>query len=139
VGNGDILDFHVRNDEGKKDEKVHVNKRIICFFLHEATGYLPKKVKHIPASMEGYNADDKYKGTEEYGDRHNDDSAWSIKFSDTDYSSVIVESGDGSYYRKEYAGDERKKFDKDEFLFSQSQINEGGGANVYITQYVGPN
>ena len=42
VGNGDILDFHVRSDEGARDEKVRINKRLICFFLHEATGYIKK-------------------------------------------------------------------------------------------------
>ena len=46
--------------------------------------------------MKGYNPDEKCKGNEEYGDPHNDNSAWSIKFNDTDYSSVTIVSGDGS-------------------------------------------
>ena len=90
--------------------------------------------------MQGWNSEDKCKGTEEYGDPYNDTSAWSIKFHDKDISTVTVVSGDGEY-KEEYEGDDcdKKKYEKDKLLNSEEMLQEMGGAKVYIHQCVGPN
>ena len=72
-------------------KKVHVRKRYTAFMLHEALGYNDYKVKHIPASLNGLDPNEKWEGTEEYGDQfNNDDSAWSIKFSDAKFNKVTI-------------------------------------------------
>jgi hypothetical protein len=74
VGKGDILDFHVRSeDKQDRNAKIHVQKRVIAFMLHEASGYYPRKVKFIPKYLQGFDASvEKWIGDEEYGDPEND-------------------------------------------------------------------
>ena len=47
-------------------------------------------VRHFPASLPEWPADDNFTGTEEYGDPDNNNEAWAIKFDPREFDTVYV-------------------------------------------------
>jgi len=90
-------------------------------------------VRHIPGSLSGYNAEDRFMGTESYGDpKSGAKSCWAIKFKNIPFDTVKVESEDKTYcriYLKEaFVG----KMQEDELLKNKHLLHTSDGATIHI-------
>ena len=98
--------------------------------------YVWKQVRGIPASLAGYNPHHDYlKGTEDFGDAHDEKSSWGTQFSDLDFNHVKVESADRKYIKvygpEDIIGHSCNTIDylkEDDY----DKIRNGGGVGVYI-------
>ena len=74
------------------------------------------------------------RGTEVYGDKFDNNSAWAVKFGgfDFNFTHFKVESKDKSYLREYLKDDLMGKMQEDELLRDNARIKDCGGVSVYI-------
>ena len=90
------------------------------------------KVRHIPGTLAQYNGDDRFMGTESYGDPKNSSKCWGIKFKHLQFDTVKVESEDKTYCRIYSKVAFLGKMQEDDLLKNKNLLHTSDGASIYI-------